>query len=178
MGEKFWRIIYNNSQIVERKYFLISTMLNPEIILLQKKIADYPEKIDSLQKRYAMAIAPKANEIGSAIKGLNAYMLQLKVCKNSFAKLYESVKADNDKLEMLIDQANAQGEDVTQSLQLSHVQIQHAQATLETYLKSIDAQMDGASVAKDKLGLAQKQKKTFDVVNLLAMIEKGDGYQL
>ena len=45
-------------------------------------------------------------------------------------------------------------------------------------MKSIDAQIDGAVTAQEKLKLAQKQKKTFDVVNLMAMIEKGDGYIL
>lgn len=151
-------------------------MLNPEIKLLQKKIADYPEQIDRMQKRYALVMAPKSTEIVSAIKGLSAYMLQLKVSRGSFAKLYQDIAADCARLEKLTGEA--QGEDLSESIQLSHVQIQHAQATVETYLKSIDAQIDGAVTAQEKLKLAQKQKKTFDVVNLLAMIEKGDGYIL
>ena len=151
-------------------------MLNPEIALLQKKIADYPERIDKMQKRYEMVQAPKATTIESAIKGLNAYMLQLKVNSGSFSKVNEAASEDLVKLEDMM-QAAGTGE-MTESLQLSHVQLQHAVATTETYLKSIDAQMDGAQEALEKLQLAQKQKKTFDVVNLLAMIEKGDGYRL
>ncbi len=153
-------------------------MLNPEIKLLQKKIADYPEQIDRMQKRYALVMAPKSTEIGSAIKGLSAYMLQLKVNRGSFAKLYQEIASDCSRLEQLTEKEAASGEELTESIQLSHVQIQHAQATVETYLKSIDAQLDGAVTAQEKLKLAQKQKKTFDVVNLLAMIEKGDGYIL
>lgn len=151
-------------------------MSDLEIKLLQKKIAGYPRQIDMLQKRYAMVIAPKSTEIGSAIKALSAYMLQLKVCRSSFSKLEQATRSDCQRLEELID-AECQGE-ISESVQLSHVQIQHAQATIETYMKSIDAQIDGAVTAQEKLKLAQKQKKTFDVVNLMAMIEKGDGYIL
>ena len=153
-------------------------MMNPEILLLQRKIADYPERIDKMQKRYALVMAPKATNIDSAIKGLNAYMLQLKVNSSSFSKVKESITQDLTRLEELIKVAGTDKDDSSESLQLSHVQLQHALATVETYLKSIDSQMDGAQVALDKLKLAQKQKKTFDVVNLLAMIEKGDGYRL
>ena len=141
-------------------------MMTPEIIVLQRKIADYPERIDKMQKRYALVRAPKATNIDSAIKALNAYMIQLKVNSSSFAKISESITADLTRLEELMQE--------TESLQLSRVQLQHAAATVETYLRSIDTQIDGAQVALDKLKLAQKQKKTFDVVNLLAMIEKGD----
>lgn len=152
--------------------------MNPEILLLQRKIADYPERIDKMQKRYALVMAPKATNIDSAIKGLNAYMLQLKVNSSSFSKVKESITQDLTRLEELIKVAGTDKDDSSESLQLSHVQLQHALATVETYLKSIDSQMDGAQVALDKLKLAQKQKKTFDVVNLLSMIEKGDGYIL
>lgn len=157
---------------------IFSAMMNPEIILLQRKIADYPEQIDKMQKRYALVRAPKANTIESAIKGLNAYILQLKVNSGSFAKINEYIMADLTRLEELIDEAGDSKDESLESLQLSHVQIQHAAATVETYRRSIDAQLDGAQVALEKLKLAQKQKKTFDVVNLLAMIEKGDGYIL
>ena len=153
-------------------------MMNPDIILLQRKIADYPERIDKMQKRYALVRAPKATNIESAIKGLHAYILQLKVNSGSFAKVNESVTADLVKLEAMMQEAWADEDESKESLQLSHVQLQHAGATVETYLKSIDAQLDGAQTALEKLKLAQKQKKTFDVVNLLAMIEKGDGYIL
>ena len=153
-------------------------MMNPEIILLQRKIADYPERIDKMQKRYALVRAPKADNIESAIKGLNAYILQLKVNSGSFAKVNEFINADLVKLEEMMQNAWAEGDESKESLQLSHVQLQHAGATCETYLKSIDAQLDGAQTALEKLKLAQKQKRTFDVVNLLAMIEKGDGYIL
>ena len=54
----------------------------------------------------------------------------------------------------------------------------HAKATASDYVNSIDAQLDVAAVAKEKLELAQKQKKTIDVINLLTMIQKGDGYRL
>lgn len=150
--------------------------MNLEIILLQKKIADYPERIDKMQKRYALVQAPKANTIESAIKGLNAYILQLKVNNGSFTKLNESVATDLCKLEELMQTAWADEDEAKESLQLSHVQLQHTEATLETYIRSIDTQLDAAQTALEKLKLAQKQKKTFDVVNLLAMIEKGDGY--
>ena len=50
-------------------FLIFSAMMNPEIILLQRKIADYPERIDKMQKRYALVRAPKANNIESAIKG-------------------------------------------------------------------------------------------------------------
>lgn len=153
-------------------------MMNPEISLLQRKIADYPERIDKMQKRYALVRAPKATNIESAIKGLNAYVLQLKVNSGSFAKINECILADLTRFEELLGEAGDSNDESSESLQLSHVQLQHAAATVETYLKSIDAQLDGAQVALDKLRLAQKQKKTFDVVNLLAMIEKGDGYIL
>ena len=72
----------------------------------------------------------------------------------------------------------AEGGEVTESLQMSHVQLQHAGATVETYKKSIDAQLDSAQTALETLTLAQKHKKTLDVVNLLSMIEKGDGYKV
>ncbi|SCY68388.1 hypothetical protein [Butyrivibrio sp. INlla14] len=157
---------------------IFSAMMNPEIILLQRKIADYPERIDKMQKRYALVRAPKANNIESAIKGLNAYILQLKVNSGSFDKISEFINADLKRLEELMQEAWNGEDDSKESLQLSHVQLQHAAATVETYCRSIDAQLDGAQVALDKLKLAQKQKKTFDVVNLLAMIEKGDGYTL
>ena len=157
---------------------IFSAMMNPEISLLQRKIADYPERIDNMQKRYALVRAPKANNIESAIKGLNAYILQLKVNSGSFDKISEFINADLKRLEELMQEAWNGEDDSKESLQLSHVQLQHAAATVETYRRSIDAQLDGAQVALEKLKLAQKQKKTFDVVNLLAMIEKGDGYTL
>jgi hypothetical protein len=148
-------------------------MINPEILLLQRKIADYPEQIDKMQKRYEMVRAPRAATIDSAIKGLNAYIIQLKVNSSSFAKVNGAISADLVRLEELMQAA---GGDESQSLQLSHVQLQQAGAMVQTYIKSIDAQMDGAHTALEKLELAQKHKKTMDVINLLSMIEKGDGY--
>ena len=152
-------------------------MSSMEVLLLQKKIADYPERIDKMQKRYGTIIAPRSSEISSAIKGLNAYMLQLKVNRGSFAKLKQEIDQDVAKLEALegdLDKAK----ELSESIRLSVVQVMHAKATTETYLASIDAQIDGAVTAKEKLELAQKQKKTVDVINLLTMIQKGDGYKL
>ena len=55
-------------------------MSDLEIKLLQKKIAGYPRQIDMLQKRYAMVIAPKSTEIGSAIKALRVEFCNIKKC--------------------------------------------------------------------------------------------------
>ena len=54
----------------------------------------------------------------------------------------------------------------------------HAKATAKNYVDAIDSQIDVAMTAKEKLELAQKQKKTIDVINLITMIQKGDGYRL
>ncbi len=153
-------------------------MMNPEVLLLQRKIAGYPEQIDKMQKRYSLVLAPKATTIESAIKGLNAYIIQLKVNSSSFTKTGASISEDLTRLEEIMHGLTAEGGEITESLQMSHVQLQHAGATVETYKKSIDAQLDSAQTALETLTLAQKHKKTLDVVNLLAMIEKGDGYKL
>ncbi|RKM55131.1 hypothetical protein D6853_10355 [Butyrivibrio sp. X503] len=153
-------------------------MINSEIMLLQRKIADYPVQIDKIQKRYALVNTPKATSIESAIKGLNAYIIQLKVNNSSFDKIKEYIKVDGSRLDELMQQEQSGSVESADSLQLSKVQLQQAGAMVETYLNSISAQLDGAEVALEKLRLAQKQKKTVDVINLLAMIEKGDGYSL
>ena len=153
-------------------------MMNPEILLLQRKIADYPEQIDRMQKRYSLVMAPKAATIESAIKGLNAYIIQLKVNSSSFTKTGASISADLERLEQMIQEETAGGKELSESLQMSLVQLQHASATVETYIRSIDAQLDSARTALETLTLAQKHKKTLDVVNLLSMIEKGDGYKV
>ena len=153
-------------------------MMNPEILLLQRKIADYPEQIDRMQKRYSLVMAPKAATIESAIKGLNAYIIQLKVNSSSFTKTGASISADLERLEQMIQEETDGGKELSESLQMSLVQLQHASATVETYIRSIDAQLDSARTALETLTLAQKHKKTLDVVNLLSMIEKGDGYKV
>ena len=153
-------------------------MMNPEILLLQRKIADYPEQIDRMQKRYSLVMAPKAATIESAIKGLNAYIIQLKVNSSSFTKTGAAISADLERLEQMIQEETAGGKELSESLQMSLVQLQHASATVETYIRSIDAQLDSARTALETLTLAQKHKKTLDVVNLLSMIEKGDGYKV
>ena len=152
-------------------------MINPEVALLQRKIADYPEQIDKMQKRYSLVQPPKAATIDSAIKGLGAYIIQLRVNGGSFAKISASIIEDLAAFEDMMQKTQAD-EQTKESLQLSHVQLQHAGATVETYIKTIDAQLDGAESALETLKLAQKHKKTLDVVNLLATIEKGDGYKL
>ena len=152
-------------------------MINPEVALLQRKIAFYPEQIDKMQKRYSLVKAPKADTIESAIKGLGAYIIQLRVNGGSFAKISASIIEDLAAFEDMMQKTQADDE-MKESLQLSHVQLQHAGATVETYIRSIDAQLDGAESALETLKLAQKHKKTLDVVNLLAMIEKGDGHTL
>ena len=153
-------------------------MMNPEVLLLQRKIADYPEQIDRMQKRYSLVLAPKAETIESAITGLNAYIIQLKVNSSSFTKMGASISADLERLEQMIQEETAGGKELSESLQMSHVQLQHAAATVETYIRSIDAQLDSAHSALETLTLARKHKKTLDVVNLLSMIEKGDGYKV
>ena len=152
-------------------------MINPEVALLQRKIAFYPEQIDKMQKRYSLVKAPKADTIESAIKGLGAYIIQLRVNGGSFAKISASIIEDLAAFEDMMQKTQADDE-MKESLQLSHVQLQHAGATVETYIRSIDAQLDGAESALETLKLAQKHEKTLDVVNLLAMIEKGDGHTL
>ena len=156
---------------------VLGTMINPEVSLLQRKIADYPEQIDKMQKRYALVQAPKAVTIESAIKGLGAYIIQLRVNGGSFTKIRESINEDLARFEDMMQNTQTDDE-MSQSLQLSHVQLQNAGATVETYIRSIDAQLDGAESALETLKLAQKHKKTLDVVNLLTMIEKGDGHTL
>ena len=153
-------------------------MMNPEVLLLQRKIAGYPEQIDKMQKRYSMVLAPKAATIESAIKGLNAYIIQLKVNNSSFTKVGASISEDLTRLEEVISEETAGGKELSESLRMSHVQLQHASATVETYKNAITAQLDSARTALDTLTLAQKHKKTLDVVNLLSMIEKGDGYKI
>ena len=153
-------------------------MMNPEVLLLQRKIAGYPEQIDKMQKRYSMVLAPKAATIESAIKGLNAYIIQLKVNDSSFTKVGASISEDLARLEEVISEETAGGKELSESLRMSYVQLQHASATVETYKNAIGAQLDSARTALDTLTLAQKHKKTLDVVNLLSMIEKGDGYKL
>ena len=151
-------------------------MNNQDLNLIQRKIACYPERISKMQKRYGAVFAPNASEISSAIKGLNAYMLQLQVNRGSFLKLQEEIDSDAAKLEE-IEQSLGRAE-LSESVRLSLVQVKHAKATASDYVNSIDAQLDVAAVAKEKLELAQKQKKTIDVINLLTMIQKGDGYRL
>ena len=151
-------------------------MNSQDLNLIQRKIAGYPERLGKMQKRYGAVFAPNASEISSAIKGLNAYMLQLQVNKGSFLKLKEEIEGDAAKLkeiEKSLDRA-----EISESVRLSLVQVMHAKATASDYVNSIDAQLDVAAVAKEKLELAQKQKKTIDVINLLTMIQKGDGYRL
>ncbi|WP_073390231.1 hypothetical protein WAA20_01465 [Butyrivibrio fibrisolvens] len=151
-------------------------MNSQDLNLIQRKIAGYPERLGKMQKRYGAVFAPNASEISSAIKGLNAYMLQLQVNKGSFLKLKEEIEGDAAKLEEIeksLDRA-----ELSESVRLSLVQVMHAKATASDYVNSIDAQLDVAAVAKEKLELAQKQKKTIDVINLLTMIQKGDGYRL
>ena len=152
------------------------SMNSQELNFLQRRIADYPERLNRMQKRYGAVFAPNASEISSAIKGLNAYMLQLKVNRGSFAKIQEEIESDCNKLEEMeggIDESN-----LSESVRLSHVQVMHAKATAKNYVDAIDSQIDVAMTAKEKLELAQKQKKTIDVINLLTMIQKGDGYKL
>ena len=79
-------------------------MMNPEVLLLQRKIAGYPEQIDKMQKRYSMVLAPKAATIESAIKGLNAYIIQLKVNDSSFTKVGASISEDLARLEEVISE--------------------------------------------------------------------------
>lgn len=153
-------------------------MMNPEVLLLQRKIAGYPEQIDKMQKRYSLVLAPKATTIESAIKGLNAYIIQLKANNSSFTKTGAAINGDLERLEQMMREETAGGKELSESLQMSHVQLQHAGATIETYIRSIDAQLGSAQTALETLTLAQKHKKTLDVVNLLSMIEKGDGYKV
>ena len=151
-------------------------MNSQDLNLIQRKIAGYPERLGKMQKRYGAVFAPNASEISSAIKGLNAYMLQLQVNKGSFLKLKEEIEGDAAKLEEIeksLDRA-----ELSESVRLSLVPVMHAKATASVYVNAIDAQLDVAAVAKEKLELAQKQKKTIDVINLLTMIQKGDGYKL
>ena len=79
-------------------------MNQTEITFLQKKIADYPERIAKLQKRQEMMIVPSATEIESAIKGLNAYIIQLSAAKSSFDKIEAEAKEDTNNLQGYIDE--------------------------------------------------------------------------
>ena len=86
---------------------VLGTMINPEVSLLQRKIADYPEQIDKMQKRYALVQAPKAVTIESAIKGLGAYIIQLRVNGGSFTKIRESINEDLARFEDMMQKAQA-----------------------------------------------------------------------
>lgn len=153
-------------------------MMNQTLIsVLQKKIADYPERIAKLQKRQEMIKPPAATEIETAVRGLNAYIIQLAATKSSFDKIEAEALLDTEKLKDLSDELEGQGE-ISDSVKYSLVQIQHILMTVGTHTQSLQALLDNAATAREKLELARKQKKALDVVNLLRMIEKGDGYRL
>ncbi|MDC7294283.1 MULTISPECIES: hypothetical protein [unclassified Butyrivibrio] len=153
-------------------------MNQTEITFLQKKIADYPERIAKLQKRQEMIAIPAATEIDAAIKGLNAYIIQLTATKSAFDKIEAEAGEDTDKLMRLSEEYSSQNGDVPETCRLSLVQIQHILMTVKTHTASLGELIDNAASAREKLELARKHKKTLDVVNLLRMIEKGDGYRL
>ena len=147
-----------------------------QLKMLQKKIADYPERISKLQERQNMIVTPSATEIGPALKGMDAYLLFLKAGKNSYKKLFEEASGDYDKLKSHIDSAEA-GEEASDSVKISLVQLEQYMATIQNYINLMDSQIDNGEVVKEKLTLAQKQKENIDVANLLIMIKKGDGYR-
>ena len=149
-----------------------------ELTLLQKKIADYPERLSKLQKRQEMITVPSATEIEAAIRGLNAYIIQLSATGNSFDKIEKEAAEDTDKLLKLSNELSQEEGDVPETVQYSLVQMQHILMTIQTHTASLQELTENAKAAREKLELALRQKKTLDVVNLLRMIEKGDGYRL
>lgn len=153
-------------------------MNQTEITFLQKKIADYPERIAKLQKRQEMIIVPSATEIESAIKGLNAYIIQLSAAKSSFDKIEAEAKEDTNNLQGYIDELEGSGQTAPESVRYSLVQLQHILMTAGTHTSCLEGLLENSKQAREKLELARKQKKTLDVVKLLRMIEKGDGYRL
>lgn len=153
-------------------------MNKAELTFLQKKIADYPERMARLQKRQEMIMTPSATDIDAAIKGLNAYIIQLTATGNAFNKIEKEASEDTARLVSLSEEYSARAEDFPETCRLSLVQIQHILMTAKTHTASINELIDNAVAAREKLELARKHKKTLDVVNLLRMIEKGDGYRL
>jgi len=147
-----------------------------QLSLVQRKIAIYPEKISKLQDKQNLIKVPSADDIPSAIKGINAYLLFLRANYNSFIKLKEEIQIDSNKLEGYINNLNNAGEKVSESLQLSLIQANQAMASIQTYIDMTSSQIDNGEVVKEKLSLAQKQKESIDIANLLLMIKKGDGY--
>ena len=148
-----------------------------QLKMLQKKIADYPERISKLQERQNMIVTPSATEIGPALKGMNAYLLFLKAEKNSYQKLFCEASGDYDKLKSHIDAEGAGDEGASDSARISLVQLEQYMASIQNYINLMDSQIDNGEVVKEKLTLAQKQKENIDVANLLIMIKKGDGYR-
>ena len=55
-----------------------------QIKTLQRKIAEYPERISKLQARQKLIVTPSATEIGPAIKGMDAYLLFLRAGISSY----------------------------------------------------------------------------------------------
>ena len=153
-------------------------MNQTELTFLQRKIADYPERIAKLQKRQEMILVPSASEIESAIKGLSAYMIQLTAVRSSFDKIGAEALADKSSLEQHLNELSGSGEKIPETLSYSLVQLQHILMTTQTHSSSLQELLENAGQAREKLELAKKQKKTLDVVMLLRMIEKGDGYRL
>lgn len=149
-----------------------------QIKTLQRKIAEYPERISKLQTRQKLIVTPSATEIEPAIKGMDAYLLFLKAGISSYKRLYEEALGDFDKLNACIGNKNKSGEAVSESERISLVQIQQYMATIQNYIKIMDSQIDNGEIVKQKLLLARKQKKAIDVANLLYIIQKGDGYRV
>ncbi|WP_026516877.1 hypothetical protein [Butyrivibrio sp. MC2021] len=153
-------------------------MNQTEITILQRKIADYPERIARLQKRQEMIPVPAASEIEPAIRSLGAYIIQLTAVKSSFDKIGAEVRQDEEMLRGYLDEIAGSGQTAPETLRYSLVQLQHILMTTDTHTSSLEELLDSARQAREKLELAGKQKKTLDVVKLLRMIEKGDGYRL
>ena len=149
-----------------------------QIKTLQRKIAEYPERISKLQARQKLIVTPSATEIGPAIKGMDAYLLFLRAGISSYKKLYEEASVDFAGLNSYIENKKSIGEVVSDSERISLVQIQQYMATIQNYIKIMDSQIDNGEVVRQKLMLAQKQKEAVDVANLLYIIKKGDGYRV